>query len=121
MKSHTQNTNTLTRPFVPNLVIPAQPAFVQAQAGTQSPPYPDPSFAKIPNPANHVNPVNLVKNFFSSFVFFFTSWFNIISKFIEKSGPPNLTQILPILPILTFPPTQNMSKTCQKWSTSCQK
>ncbi|MFC1783869.1 hypothetical protein ACFL02_09850, partial [Planctomycetota bacterium] len=52
---------TLNRSLHPNLVIPAQPAFVQAQAGTQSPPNPDPSLSKNPNPVYLANPVNLVK------------------------------------------------------------
>ncbi len=40
-----------------NTTIPVIPA----QAGTQFPPDPDPSFAKIINPAYLVNPVNLDK------------------------------------------------------------
>ncbi len=56
-----QNTIILNRPLYPNLVIPAQPANAQAQAGTQSPPDPDPLFSKILNPANPVNSVNPIK------------------------------------------------------------
>ncbi|MFC1783302.1 hypothetical protein ACFL02_06915 [Planctomycetota bacterium] len=117
-----QNTTTLIRPLYPNLVIPAQPAFVQAQAGTQTSPNPEPSFAEIQNPVYLANPVNLVKiltvkNSANQCQKIFSS----PSNFFKNSGRPNPTCILPILPILTFLPFQNMSKTCQKWSISCQK
>ena len=105
MKTHNQNLTTTNH----NHSNPRNRCYLWFNSSASS-------VAKNLNPVHPIYPVILSKIFFfSSFVLFFTSWFKIISNFIQNSKSNLQNYLLPHLAHLNISPNVSAQRKRQKW------